>query len=41
MNANAKIAYGGGGEEMVDVVVVGDNITILNSANKGFLDHPS
>jgi hypothetical protein len=35
-NAYAKIAYGNGGEEMVDEVIVGDNITMLNSANKGF-----
>jgi hypothetical protein len=38
-NANVKIAYGSGGEEMVDEVVMGDNIVVMRSTNEGFLDH--
>jgi hypothetical protein len=33
---NTEVAYGSGGEEMVDEVVVGDNIAMLSFANKGF-----
>jgi hypothetical protein len=37
-NVIAKVEYGNGGEEMVDDVVVGDNITMLcqSSSNENF-----
>jgi hypothetical protein len=34
-NADAKIAYGSGGEEMANEVVVGDNTTMLSSTYEG------
>jgi hypothetical protein len=37
-NANVEMEYGSGGEEMVDDVVAGDNITMLcqSSINESF-----
>jgi hypothetical protein len=35
-NVNVEIAYGNGGEEMANEVVVGDNITVMISTNEGF-----
>jgi hypothetical protein len=36
-NEDVEIAYGSGGEEIANEVVVGDNIIVTISTNEGFL----
>jgi hypothetical protein len=35
-NADVEIAYGNGGEEMANEVVMGDNIVVMSFVDEGF-----